>query len=85
MAQRHFSAAELHRRYDGAMSAFARTLADAALRVQFRQDVDGFMRACAAGVWSVGEGVGPASSRRSTASTARGTRLPAASTGKWSP
>ena len=45
------SAAEVHRQYDEAVSAFRRHIGDAALRVQFGREVDAFMRKCALGVW----------------------------------
>lgn len=46
------SAADVHRQFDEAMSAFRRQIGDAALRVQFGREGDAFMRKCALGVWN---------------------------------
>lgn len=45
------SAADVHRQYDEAMSAFRHHIGDAGLRVQFGRDADAFLRKCAIGVW----------------------------------
>ncbi len=50
------SAAEVHKQYDEAMSAFRQYLEDPVLRVQFSREADVFLRRCAVGVWHA-EGV----------------------------
>ncbi len=45
------SPAEVHRQYDAGVSAFLRTIPDAALRVRVGREADEFFRACARGVW----------------------------------
>lgn len=46
------SAADVHRQYDEAMSAFRRQIGDAPLRIQFGREGDVFLRKCALGVWN---------------------------------
>ena len=45
------TAAMAHKQYDEGVAAFRRQIPDAALRAQFGREADGFMRACALGVW----------------------------------
>ena len=45
------TAAMAHKQYDEGVTAFRRQIADPTLRMQFAQEVDGFMRRCALGVW----------------------------------
>ena len=51
--------AAVHKQYDEAMTAFRRQLADATARVAFGREADGFMRACACGVWHTDQGMTP--------------------------
>ena len=53
------TAAAVHKQYNEAMTAFRRQIPDAALRVRFARDVDGFMRGCAAGAWQQDGGLTP--------------------------
>ncbi|MEG2097417.1 MAG: AAA family ATPase [Pseudoflavonifractor sp.] len=45
------TAAAVHKQYDEGISAFRRQISDPALRGKFTLEVDGFLRACALGVW----------------------------------
>ncbi|MEG2119686.1 MAG: type VII secretion protein, partial [Pseudoflavonifractor sp.] len=45
------TAAAVHKQYSEGISAFRRQIGDAALRSRFTSEVDGFLRACAIGVW----------------------------------
>lgn len=45
------SAADVHKQYDQALSAFRRHIGDADLRLQFGREADIFLRKCALGVW----------------------------------
>ncbi|MPM18622.1 hypothetical protein SDC9_65035 [bioreactor metagenome] len=45
------SAAEVHKQYDEAVSAFRRQIGEPALRLQFGREADPFLRKCALGVW----------------------------------
>jgi len=51
--------AAVHKQYDEAMTAFRRQIADPAARVAFGREADGFMRACACGVWHADQGMTP--------------------------
>ena len=51
--------AAVHKQYDEAMTAFRRQIADAAARVSFGREADGFMRECACGVWRADQGMTP--------------------------
>ncbi|MDE6108430.1 MAG: AAA family ATPase, partial [Oscillospiraceae bacterium] len=50
------SPAEVHKQYEEAVSAYLRTVSDAALRVLINQEVDDFFRSCALGVWNADGG-----------------------------
>ena len=52
------SAAAVHRQYDEGMTAFRRQITDPAARVAFGTQADGFMRACACGVWAIDQRIG---------------------------
>ena len=45
------SAATAHKQYTEIVSAFRRIIADPALRTRFSQEIDGYIRRCALGVW----------------------------------
>lgn len=54
------TAAAVHKQYDDGVAVFRRQIGDAQLRGRFSQEVDGFMRSCALGVWGRdGEAVSP--------------------------
>ncbi len=53
------SAPAVHKQYDEGISAFRRLIADPALRLAFAQEVDGFMRRSATGVWGEDGGLSP--------------------------
>jgi hypothetical protein len=54
------TAAAVHKQYDDGVAVFRRQIGDAQLRGRFGQEVDGFMRSCALGVWGRdGEAVSP--------------------------
>ena len=48
------SAEQLHKKYQSAIQAYARQLADPLLRLDFLQEADPFFRRCALGVWCWG-------------------------------
>ena len=53
------SAAAVHKQYDEAISAFRKLITEPRVRLAFSQEVDGFMRQSAAGVWGEDGGLGP--------------------------
>ena len=48
------TAEQLHKKYQSALQAYARQLADPLLRLDFLQEADPFFRRCALGVWCWG-------------------------------
>lgn len=53
------TAGMVHKQYDEGVSAFRRLIPDAAVRLAFTKEVDGFMRKTAMGVWARDGGLGP--------------------------
>lgn len=54
------TAAAVHKQYNDGVTAFRRQIGDVQLKARFGQEVDGFMRSCALGVWGRdGEPVSP--------------------------
>ncbi len=53
------SAAAVHKQYDEGVTAFGRLIPDPVPRLAFAQEIDAFMRRCAAGVWKEDGGLGP--------------------------
>ena len=51
--------AAVHKQYDEAVTAFRRQITDAAARVAFGREADGFLRQCACGVWHADQGLTP--------------------------
>ncbi len=52
------SAAEAHKQYTEMVSAYRKLIADPALRVRFGQEVDGYVRRCALGLWQADDASG---------------------------
>ena len=68
--------AAVHKQYDEAVTAFRRQITDAAARVAFGREADGFLRQCACGVWRADQALTPRHVEYYNAIYAKGNPVP---------